>query len=169
MITYRNININEAQKFWNLMNQLDYETKYMLYEPGERAEKAKNISRLEGVIKESLEGDDFLLVAEESGQLAGYISAQKGSLNRIAHTAYIVVGILKDYRNQGIGTEFFRQMDIWAKEKKVSRLELTVICENKIAKHLYEKSGFVVEGVKRKSVLVDGEFLDEYYMAKITE
>lgn len=42
MIIYRKLNINEAQNFWNLMNQLDYETKYMLYEPGERQEKAKN-------------------------------------------------------------------------------------------------------------------------------
>ena len=169
MIMYRKLNINEAQSFWNLMNQLDYETRYMLYEPGERAEKASNVCRLEGVIKESLEGDDFLLAAEVRGQLVGYISAQKGSLHRIAHTAYIVVGILKDYRNRGIGTEFFKQLDAWASEKKVFRLELTVVCENEIAKHLYEKSGFVVEGIKRKSVLVDGKFLDEYYMAKITD
>ena len=169
MITYRKIKTDEAQKFWNLMNQLDYETKYMLYEPGERERKANNVSRLEGVIKASLEGDDFLLAAEENQTLVGYISAQKGTLNRIAHTAYIVVGILKDFRNQGIGTEFFRRLDVWAKEKKVSRLELTVVCENEIAKHLYEKSGFEIEGVKRKSVLVDGVFLDEYYMAKLLE
>ena len=82
----------------------------------------------------------------------GYLSAEKGSLNRIAHSAYIVVGILSEYRGKGIGTEFFRRLDIWAEEMKVSRLELTVICENSVAKHLYEKNGFDIE---RKSVLVD--------------
>lgn len=169
MITYRKLEVNEAHSFWNLMNQLDYETKYMLYEPGERAEKANNVSKLEHVIRESTEGNDFLLAAESENKLVGYISAQKGNLNRIAHTAYIVIGILKDYRNQGIGTEFFRQLDSWAEEKNVSRLELTVVCENEIAKHLYEKSGFAIEGIKKKSVLVDGIFLDEYYMAKIIE
>ena len=50
---------------------------------------------------------------------------------------------------------------------KFSRLELTVICENSVAKHLYEKNGFEIEGIKRKSVLVDGKYLDEFYMAKI--
>ena len=55
----------------------------------------------------------------------GYLSAEKGSLNRIAHSAYIVVGILSEYRGKGIGTEFFRRLDIWAEEMKVSRLELT--------------------------------------------
>ena len=161
---YRKLSVDEAEQFWSLMNQLDYETKYMLYEPGERA---KNLSIIESVIRESVEGKDFLLVAETDHKLIGYISAQKGNLNRIAHSAYIVVGILKDYRGKGIGTEFLKRLNVWAEENKVVRLELTVICKNEAAKHLYKKSGFEIEGMKRKAVCVDGEYLDEYYMAKV--
>lgn len=161
---YRNLSKNEAEKFWELMNQLDYETKYMLYEPGERI---KNIPRIESLIQNSVEGQDFLLVAEIDNRIVGYILAQKGNLNRIAHSAYIVVGILRDFRGKGIGTEFFKRLAIWAEEKKVTRLELTVICENEVAKHLYEKNGFEIEGIKRNSVFVNGEYLDELYMAKI--
>lgn len=161
---YRKLSVDEAEQFWELMNQLDYETKYMLYEPGERA---KNLSIIESVIRESVEGKDFLLAAETDHKLIGYISAQKGNLNRIAHSAYIVVGILKDYRGKGIGTEFFKRLNVWAEENKVVRLELTVICKNEAAKHLYTKSGFEIEGMKRKAVCVDGEYLDEYYMAKV--
>ena len=58
-------------------------------------------------------------------------------------------------------------MNAWAEEKKITRLELTVICENEAAKHLYLKSVFEIEGVRRKSVCVDGEYLDEYYMARV--
>ena len=161
---YRNLVKTDAERFWEMMNQLDHETKYMLYEPGERT---KNITRIESLIQNSVEGDDFLLVAEADDRIVGYISAQKGGLNRIAHSAYIVVGILQKYRGNGIGTEFFKQLDNWAGEKKITRLELTVICENEVAKHLYEKNGFEIEGVKRKSVFVDGKYLDEFYMAKI--
>lgn len=161
---YRKLVKTDAERFWEMMNQLDHETKYMLYEPGERI---KNIARIESLIENSVEGEDFLLVAEENDKIVGYISAQKGGLKRIAHLAYIVVGILQNYRGKGIGTEFFKQLDNWAEEKKITRLELTVICENEIAKHLYEKNGFEIEGVKRKSVLVDGIYLDEFYMAKI--
>ena len=161
---YRKLSKIDAERFWEMMNQLDYETKYMLYEPGERT---KNIPRIESLIQNSVEGEDFLLVAEADNRIVGYISAEKGGLNRIAHTAYIVVGILKDYRGKGIGTEFFKRLDIWAEEKKITRLELTVICENEVAKHLYENNGFEIEGIKRKSVLVDGNYLDEFYMAKI--
>ncbi|MGN0625588.1 MAG: GNAT family N-acetyltransferase, partial [Oscillospiraceae bacterium] len=146
------------------MNQLDYETKYMLYEPGERT---KNLPKVESLIRDASEGGDFLLVAKADHKFVGYISAQKGKLNRIVHSAYIVVGILTDYRGRGIGTEFFKSLDAWAEEKNVTRLELTVICENEVAKRLYTNSGFQIEGIKRKSVCVDGEYLDEYYMAKV--
>ncbi len=33
--------------------------------------------------------------------------------------------------------------------------------------HLYKKNGFVIEGVKRKSMILDGSYVDEYYMARI--
>lgn len=161
---YRKPAVNDVESFWNLMNQLDYETKYMLYEPGERV---KNLPRIESIIRDSVEGKDFLLVAETDNKLIGYISAQKGRLNRIAHSAYIVVGILTDYRGKGIGTEFFKRLNVWAEENEVIRLELTVICENEVAKRLYTNNGFKIEGTKRKSVCVDGKYLDEYYMAKV--
>lgn len=88
-------------------------------------------------------------------------------LKRIKHTAYIVVGIREAHRGKGIGTKFFSELDLWAKENLISRLELTVMCPNVIAKHLYEKNGFEIEGIKKKSMLVDGVYVDEFYMAKL--
>lgn len=32
---------------------------------------------------------------------------------------------------------------------------------------LYKKSGFEIEGIKKKSLIVGGEGVDEYYMSKI--
>ena len=31
---YRELSKKDAVSFWEMMNQLDHETKYMLYEPG---------------------------------------------------------------------------------------------------------------------------------------
>jgi len=114
-----------------------------------------------------LEGKNLLLVAEYGGEIVGFISAQRGSLNRVKHTAYIVVGIRREFQGKGIGKEFFKRLGIWAKDKGVTRLELTVMCPNTIAKNLYEKNGFVVEGIKKNSMIVDGEYVDEFYMAKL--
>ena len=40
------------------------------------------------------------------------------------------------------------------------------MCHNIVAKHLYEKNGFVMEGIKKNSMFVEGKYVDEFYMAK---
>lgn len=166
-IIYRKLRVEEAQKFWDMMNELDKETKFMMYEVGEREEKTVNLQALECQIQNSIEDNDFLLIAEVEGEIVGYLSAERGVPNRIKHTAYVVTGVREKYRGCGIGKELFQRLDFWAKENDVTRLELTVICNNIIAKKLYEKNGFVVEGIKKNSMIIDGQYVDEFYMAKL--
>jgi RimJ/RimL family protein N-acetyltransferase len=49
----------------------------------------------------------------------------------------------------------------------IQRLELTVRVDNAAAIHLYQRMGYEIEGTKRRSLLVDGEFVDELYMARL--
>lgn len=166
-IIYRKLKVQEAQKFWDMMNELDKETKFMMYEVGEREEKTANLQALECQIQNSIEDNDFLVIAEVEGEIVGYLLAERGVPNRIKHTAYVVTGVREKCRGCGIGKELFQRLDSWAKENDVTRLELTVICNNTIAKKLYEKNGFVVEGIKKNSMIIDGKYVDEFYMAKL--
>lgn len=77
----------------------------------------------------------------------------------------MVVGIRAGYRGRGIGTEMFKRLDAWAVSQEITRLELTVRKDNEAAVHLYEKSGFVIEGLRKNSMRVGGAYADEYYMA----
>ena len=167
MVEIRQLQVEEAEDFWNLLKTLDVETTYMMYEPEER-ERRTNLEELRDDIRRNVAGgNDFLQVAIENNEMVGYIRAERGRFNRIFHTAYIVIGVLNVYSGKGIGTAFFEKLDAWAKENGIVRLELTVECRNLAAKHLYEKAGFQTEGRRVKSMLVDGRFVDEYYMAKI--
>lgn len=163
-VTYHAVGVGEEKALLNLMDALDHETKYMLYEPGERS---GSLDRLKALVDSSQQNGNFLLVAELDGELVGFISSEKGWAARTRHSAYIVVGIRKKCQGRGIGTEFFRRLDAWAHKNRIRRLELTVMRPNTVAKHLYEKNGFVVEGIKKDSMLVDGEYVDEFYMAKL--
>uniref|UniRef100_UPI0020CE6181 GNAT family N-acetyltransferase n=1 Tax=Vibrio cholerae TaxID=666 RepID=UPI0020CE6181 len=49
----------------------------------------------------------------------------------------------------------------WAISHGYSRLELTVMQHNERAKRLYESCGFEVEGLKRHSLVVDGEYVND--------
>ncbi|MDR1769303.1 MAG: GNAT family N-acetyltransferase [Hungatella sp.] len=163
-VIIRPIEAKDAESLWQMMAALDAETKFMMYEPNERR---KDIDRIKSAINDAAAGDNLFLAAEADHEIVGYISAQKGNLRRVKHSAYIVVGIRASYQRQGIGTSFFKQLDKWAHDKGVTRLELTVMCINEAAKHLYEKNGFAVEGIKKHSMIVDGTYADEYYMAKL--
>lgn len=164
----RKIETSDVENFYKMMCRLDEETEYMMYEPGERQEKTPNLNRLTATVESVVNGDDLLLLAlNDDDEIVGFIWADKGKLNRVVHTAYIVVGILRAYQGQGIGSQFFDYLEKWAREKDVIRLELTVECPNTAACSLYEKKGFIVEGKRSQSMKVDGKYVDEYYMAKI--
>ncbi|MBR5994895.1 MAG: GNAT family N-acetyltransferase [Lachnospiraceae bacterium] len=166
-ITIRPITPDDAENFFGMMCLLDEETEYMMYEPGERTEKGGSGSTMRARIEGAVAGGDLVLVAVDKDEIVGFIWAQRGNCNRMKHTAYIVVGIRKAYRGLGIGTDFFKHLDNWAEVNGIVRLSLTVECENVGAKNLYLKSGFQVEGICPKSMLVNGRYVDEYYMGKI--
>lgn len=161
----RKIKVEDADNLLKMLLQLDKETKFMLLEPGERS---NDVSKVNLLINQCIEGRNLLLVGiDDTENIIGFLSAQRGVPKRIRHTAYIVVGIHEAFRGIGIGKKLFSELDIWAKENDITRLELTVVCRNNVAKHLYEQNGFKVEGIKKNSMIVDGKYVDEYYMAKL--
>lgn len=44
---------------------------------------------------------------------------------------------------------------------------MTVMTHNEVGIALYRKRGFEIEGVKRDSIYIEGQYRDEYYMAKL--
>ena len=136
----------------------------MMLEPGERP---TDINAVKNTIEKSIDDNNLFLVATHKENIVGFLSIQKGEYRRIRHTGYLVVGIREKYRGMGIGSELFSKIDTWAMENNITRLELTVICSNTIAKHLYEKNGFIVEGIKKKAMIIDDKYVDVFSMAKI--
>ena len=160
----KKIQMEDANNYLNMLLNLDNETKFMMFEPGERP---TDINIIKNIIEKSINGDNLILVATNEENIVGFLSVEKGEYKRIKHTGYIVVGIREKYRGKGIGSKLFSELDIWAIENKITRLELSVICSNTIAKHLYEKHGFKVEGIKKNAMIIDGKYIDEFSMAKI--
>lgn len=162
----RELNPTDAEKFLAMNKQLDQETSFMLYEPDERQTTVEQQQKmLERLSKQ--ERSQFWIVEDDKENLGGFLAIIGQSNWRNRHSAYIVIGILKAYQGQGLGKKLFYQMEEWAKEKEFHRLELTVMKHNNRALQLYLKMGFEIEGVKRNSLRVNGEFVDEYYLSKL--
>ncbi|MGG4040951.1 N-acetyltransferase family protein [Bacillus smithii] len=161
----RQIDLDDAEKLVNLILQVESESDFMLFEAGERKltpEQQRN--RIEAMEKEE---NSTIFVAEAEGDLIGYLIAIGGGARRNRHSVYLVVGILESYRGKGVGTRLFLALEKWAREHHIHRLELTVMTNNRAAIALYSKMGFEKEGINKDSLLVNGKYVDEYYMAKL--
>ncbi len=108
-------------------------------------------------------------VALDGERLIGWCDIS--SLNRhvYAHSGVLGMGVLDGYREQGVGEALMRATLDAAKIAGLTRVELTVRDHNLRAQKLYEKMGFVVEGVKRKGVRLDGNYEDLICMAILFE
>ena len=138
---------------------------FMLFDPGERT---LTVAQFEQYIEATNQKQNSaVFVATKEEQILGYMIVQGETQKRIAHRAYIVIGVHSASRGKGVGTALFTHAEQWAKEADIQRLELTVIKHNEAAYHLYKKMGFQVEGVKQKSLKMNGEYVDQYYMAKM--
>ncbi len=102
------------------------------------------------------------------GKIAGncQISFRTGMKDR--HRASVAIALLQEYWNLGIGTRMFEEMFRLAGERGVVRqIELDFIEGNSRARHLYEKMGFRITGVKPDAICMrDGTFVNEYMMVK---
>ena len=117
----RKIQMEDANNYLDMLLNLDNETKFMMFEPGERP---TDINIIKNIIEKSINGDNLILIAIDEENIVGFLSAQKGEYKRIKHTGYIVVGIREKYRGKWIGSKLFSELDIWAIENKITRLEL---------------------------------------------
>ena len=147
-----------------LIEEVERTSETMLFGAGERNLSAEQFKKR---IQSFGADASTILVAETDGLLVGYLIVVAGTANRNKHSAYIVIGISEKFRGQGVGRTLFASLDKWAIENKLHRLELTVMTTNTAAIGLYEKSGFIKEGLKTNSLFVNGQYVDEYYMAKL--
>ncbi len=164
----REIRESDAENFLDMQKKIEEESQFMLLEPGEREDAVAAKRKL---IRKVLARDNetVLVVENSNGSLAGYLRALGGSYQKTRHSAYITVGILKKYTGKGLGTRLFTELEVWARKNGIHRLELIVVKKHEAAVGLYKKMGYEIEGTKRDSLLIDGEYVDEYYMGKLLD
>lgn len=164
MVT-RQVRVEDAEALLALHLGLDGESDFMLQEPGERSDDVEaERARIRGLVSRD---NQTLIVGENAGRLVGYVAVLGGPFRRNRHCAYLVIGVLRAFSGQGLGRRLLEEAESWAAKSGIRRLELTVMAHNERAIHLYEKAGFVKEGIRKRALRVRGAWVDELYMAKL--
>lgn len=78
----RKIRTEDAEKFFEMCCQIDEETRFMMFESGERRQRVRDLGNLKQNIDKSIAEVDFVLVAEDEDELVGFMSAQRGEIGR---------------------------------------------------------------------------------------
>jgi RimJ/RimL family protein N-acetyltransferase len=107
---------------------------------------------------------DCAIVSKETGEYLGEVVLNHiDEVNRSANFRIALKG--SKYYGRGIGTEAARLMVGYGfKVLELHRIDLEVFTFNPRALHVYEKLGFVREGVRREVLLLDGTYYDAIIM-----
>lgn len=85
----------------------------------------------------------------------------------IKHIGEFGMLISADYWGQGIGSGLLEIMESFAKNIGVSRVEAKVRISNKRGVTLYKNKGYAIEGIRKKAACINGQFEDEFFIAKL--
>ncbi|MEK4129516.1 GNAT family N-acetyltransferase [Solibacillus sp. FSL W8-0474] len=155
---------SDAPKLIPVMKDAE-ESGFMLYGPGERQMKEEPLIKFINTLNNAPKSGFF--VAEDNEEILGYLLLKAENLSRTSHRAMIAIGVHSNSRGKGVGSKLFEHIINWGKQMQLHRLELTVIETNEHAIKLYKNMGFEIEGIKRDSLLIDEQYVNELYMAKI--
>jgi RimJ/RimL family protein N-acetyltransferase len=121
-------------------------------------------------VRATLAGGGVHLVAVAlDGAVVGWCDIHRSSREGFRHAGGVGMGLLPAYRGRGLGRRLLEgAIDAcWA--AGMERIELEVFASNARAIALYEKLGFVTEGVKRRARKLDGETDDNVMMALLRD
>lgn len=162
-VQIRELRTKDCRAYLELLQQLEEESSFLLYEPGERAQKLE--SQLEHWRRFLEDERKVVFLAEAEEKLIGYLLLAGNDLLRQGHVAQLVAGVLSTYQRKGVGSKLMQQGKQWSTTKDIRRLEVTVASQNTAAIGFYLHHDFVFEGIRKQSLLINGRWHNELYMS----
>lgn len=158
----RKVSEGDVEQLAALMGRLAKESSFMLY-GSEEVPTPSSLSRRFAVAKQS----ECLWVAVIDTSYIGYIGLSLGTVKQNRSVGTIAIGVTSNSHGKGVGSALMSKVIEEARVLGLHRLQLQVQTTNQKAINLYKKFAFEVEGTLRKAVVIDGQFVDKFLMAKL--
>jgi len=111
----------------------------------------------------SINGQITLAVAGDL--VVGWCTTRPQTEEMFTHVAGIGMGLLPEFRGQGIGRRLIENALTWAWNSGLEQVELSVLTDNDVAVGLYRSVGFIEQGVRRRVWKLDGQYRDVVLMS----
>ena len=115
-----------------------------------------------------LDPETYMFVAiDHAGSVIGYIKLSLRQHVRQRHKARLSIAVDASCHGMGVGSGLLEAALTFADQQlKLVKVDLTVQVENTGAAKLYERFGFVREGLCKYECINAGEYVDVYLMAR---
>lgn len=112
--------------------------------------------------------NEAMIMCIADGKVVGNCEISFFNGIKTRHRASVAIALIREFWNQGIGTKMFQELIRLAENREdVMQIELDFVEGNSRARHLYEKMGFRITGVRPNAIrLKDGTLLNEYMMIR---
>ena len=157
-MTFRYLREDDLDNMLSYINALIAEDTFigMYGEPLTREEEKKHLDEtIESMKKE----EKIVIVVEIHGKYVGSGDLRRETVRRKKHGGNIGISLLKEYREEGIGTLLLKALIDEASTMGLRLLTLTCFENNDRALHVYEKLGFKQVGFVPEACL----YKDKYY------
>ena len=162
-VTLRQAEMSDYEPVKKYLNEIAVETIYTQYYPGRPAATPDQFQK-------NIEHNLYCL-ARDGEKIIGAVSAkvlepEHPWKNKVCRFG---IHVLKAYQNQGLGNKLMTILENWAKDRQLHKIEAIVRDENRQALALYIKHGFIIEGFRHDTTLINGVWHGDYDIGKILD
>ena len=162
-ILIRPIEFGDVPGFREYVDALARERRYFMITEAPGLEKTAEF------VAANIVAGDLQFVAVDGRTVVGAVDLHPRKIEGYRHNAGVGIGLLAPCRGLGIGARLMQTAIDAARRHRFRRLELVVYATNAGAIRLYDKFGFVQEGLYRGQRELDGVREDVVAMVKFLE
>jgi ribosomal protein S18 acetylase RimI-like enzyme len=107
----------------------------------------------------------FVACVGDDDEVAGWVHLDLPETEFLSHTAVLTVGLRREYRGHGIGSDLLERGMEWARDHGFEKLYNSVPATNERAIDFLEGHGWETEAVRTGHYRIDGDYVDEVMMA----
>lgn len=152
---------DDDESFWRCLDAVARERRFLAMV------EAPPLAEARAFLQQARASGMIQFVAIDHGRVVGWCDITPGRWKGLHHSGHLGMGVLPEFRGQGVGSRLLTAALEAARAAGLTRVDLEVFASNDRAIALYERHGFVREGVKRRARVLDGRVDDNIGMARL--
>jgi ribosomal protein S18 acetylase RimI-like enzyme len=126
---------------------------------------AQEVDHDEALLRQNEIESRMFFVATVNEEVVGWVHIRAPELDKLSHTAELTVGVLEEYRGNGIGSHLLERGLEWAVTEGYEKVYQSVPSTNEQAIEFLEANGWETEAVREDHYKIDGTYVDEVMLA----